>query len=544
MFFLFVLIICLNSFSIEFFPLEDLKEGMVGEVKTVLKGTELKTYPIEIKGIIRGTTQKDFIIIGKLREEEFDKTGIIAGMSGSPVYLEGKLLGALAYAWLFSKEPLCGITYIKNLVSLNFQKKESINFLSYEDLIQGDLKIRERIEEDFIKLIKKSQENLTFHSYPYKENSFYIIEGGVVKKDINYPIEGGMPISALLSWGDFDLFASGTITLRDKDTLYAFGHPFLDLGDVEIPFARAYPEVVVSSLLRSFRLSNRGEILGSIYIDGKDGIVGKIGKKPQGIKVEVSLLDKRKTFFVVDNPLLLPIISGMGVSSILYDEKMDSGSAIGRFEIKVFGERDVREEFFIEGEDLLSSIQSKIVSFIGILSLNPFKSFKINSIDVNLKDLKEKNKEKILKVWLSKGKIKDKEEFEINILLEDYKGKRNILRERVRFPFTSKSGGELIIGGFKNLEGLMKKEQFPFQNMEDLIEWIREKPKEGALNILIKVPINSLLKAPFSFNTTTPFFYSRFPENKKKSYGIYKIKHIFTSAPVEGYYEYKFGGER
>ncbi len=528
----------------EFFPLEDLKEGMVGEVKTVLKGTELKTYPIEIKGILRGNTERDIIIIGKIIEEEFDKTGIIAGMSGSPVYLEGKLLGALAYAWLFSKEPLCGITYIKNMVSLNLQKKEPINFLGSEDLIQGDLKIREKIEENFIKLIKKSQENLIFHAYPYKDNSFYIKEGGVVEKDIYYPLEGGMPLSALLAWGDFDLFASGTITLMEGDTLYAFGHPFLDLGDVDIPFARAYPEVVVSSLLRSFRLSNRGEILGSIFMDGKDGIVGKIGKKPQGIKVEVSFLNKKKSFFIVNNPLLLPIIAGMGVSSILYDEKMDSGPSIGRLEIKVIGEREVKEEFFLESEDLLSSIQSKIVSFIGILSLNPFKSFKINSIDINLKDLKAKNKEKILKVWLNKGKIKDKEELEINIFLEDYKGKKNILREKVRFPFTSKRGGELIVGGFKNLEALIKKEQSSFQNMEDLIEWLKEKPKEGALNLLIKVPINSLLKAPFSFNTTTPFFYSRLPEDKKKNYGIYKIKHIFTSAPVEGYYEYKFGGEK
>lgn len=537
MFFLFFIFFSVNLLSDDFFDINLLKEGMVGEVKTCLEGTELKTYPVEIKGILRGSTEKDFIILGKIQAPEFEKTGIIAGMSGSPVFIEGKLLGALAYAWSFSKEPICGITYIKNMMELDeIPISENMNFL--EDVILDFDELFKKLKGKFEDLLEKNK-NLTLQAFPFKENFSSIVKGGILKVDKNYPLEGGYPIAAMLAWGDFNLFASGTITFKDGEKIFAFGHPFLDLGKIKVPLARAYPELVLSSIYRSSRVSNVGEIIGTMEIDGKDGIIGKLGKNTEGVKIKFNLSDKKKDFFVVKHLLLSPILAGLGCNSLFYEEKKEAGSGVAFLKLKINNE--IEEELFFENQDIGEALFSKITSFLAFLSLNPFKKYSLNLIEIDLKFSHQKNSKRIISAWTNKQRFKRGEEIELSILLKDYEGNEEIIKEKIKLDIQDKI--ELYVGGIKGLDNLVKKEiSISPQNFEDLLSYLKEKPKEGALNIYIKLPIPSILKAPFTFEKANPVFFYKFPEEKRKNYGIFKIKEMFSNLPIEGFKKIKLEG--
>lgn len=535
--FLFIIFLLQSfSFSEDFFYLKDLKEGIVGEVKTCLKGTNLKKYPIEIKGVLKGTTEKDLIILGKILDPEFEKTGIFAGMSGSPVYIEGKLLGAVAYSWPFSKEPICGITYWKNMVEMKEDESSNVYYLKSEELNLPFENISIKLKEKFEKMIKNLKE-VSLQSFPFKENSFSIIEGGIVERDENYPIEGGYPVAGMLAWGDFNLFASGTITFRDGDKIFAFGHSFLDLGKIEIPFARAYPEIVVPSLSRSFRVSNSGEILGTIEYDGKDAIIGKVGKVPEGIKVKILFEGKEKAFYVIKHPLLSPLIAGIGTSFLFYDEKKDMGSGTIFFEIKVLGKDEIKNQFFVESDDLISDLYSKISSFLGLLFLNPFEEFSSKLIEINFFEIKERNRFYVKAVKIRKRKILKEREAELFIFLSDYYGKSEKIFEKINLK--NLKNLEVLVGGGKEIEKFLRKEQFQIKNFNELKIFLKEKPKEGYLNIYLKIPEKSVLIGPFFYQRFPVSHALKFPQEKIKNFGIYKIKEVKLKHPVEGYFEIK-----
>lgn len=521
------------SFSQEFYPLENLKEGMVGEVKTVLKGSDLKTYPIEIKGILRGNTEKDFIILGKILSPEFEKTGIIAGMSGSPVFIEGKLLGALAYAWGFSKEPICGITYIKNMMKLSeIPVNENMDFLNFQDPILDFDELFKKIKGKFEDLLEKNK-NLALQAFPFKEKLFSFVEGGILKVDKNYPLEGGYPIAAMLAWGDFNLFASGTITYKYGLNIFAFGHPFLDLGKIEVPLARAYPETVISSIYRSIRVSNAGEIIGKMETDGKDGIIGKLGKNVEGVKIKFNLSGKTNEFYVVKHPLLSPILAGLGCYLLLYEEKKDAGSGVAFLKLKI--NNQIKEELFFESQDIGDAVFAKITTLLAYLSLNPFKRYSLDLIEIDLKFSHKRNLKRIVSAWTNKQKIKKDENIDLNILLRDYEGNEELIKEKIVFS-EIQDRMELYVGGIKDLNNLVKKEMsISPQKFEDLLSYLKEKPKEGALNIYIKLPIPSIVKAPFTFERANPVFFYKFPEEQRKNYGIFKVKEIFSNFPIEGF---------
>jgi hypothetical protein len=428
------------------------------------------------------------------------------------------------------------------MVELKAESIKNVSFLKEEELTLPLEEISFKIKNEFNKIVKNFQ-NLNLQAYPFKENNFSIFEGGIVQKDKKYPLEGGYPIAGMLAWGDFNLFASGTITFKEKDNLYAFGHPFLDLGKIEIPFARAYPELVVSSIYRSFRLSNGGEVVGTIETDGKDGVIGKIGKIPKGTSVLVNFKEKGKKFFVVDHPALIPFISAMGVSFLLYEEKMDMGSGSILIELNISGKDKISKKFFFESNDLFSDIFSRISSILALFTLNPFEDFGIHSVEVNFKEIKEKNKFNISKVLLDKRKMTKEKELNLDILLEDYFGKKEKIKKIIKVPLAE--GFDLYVGSGKEIEKLLRKEQaVSFKNFNDLKKAILERPEEGKLYIYLKRAISSLSSSIYSFEKFSPSLLTKFPETNKKNYGIFKLEEMELSYPVEGIYEIKIEGEK
>ena len=259
------------------FALEDLRPGMKGTGRTVFSGTEPQEFGVEILGVLPGfPAPRQSAIIAKLIGANVEKTGVFAGMSGSPVYIEGKLVGAIAFSFPFSKEPIAGITPIQQMIDLfekgsgQTQRPKEPRAVSFTELAATQWKatlpkqfvtgtsIITPVSEGSLLLPLMGQqmtpiatpivfggisrESLALFAPQLMANGLLPVSGaggsaGItpLAKATEKTLTPGTSLSVQLVRGDYSIAASGTVTFRDGDRIYAFGHPFLSLGAADMP---------------------------------------------------------------------------------------------------------------------------------------------------------------------------------------------------------------------------------------------------------------------------------------------------------------------
>src|ERR1041385_8711675 len=262
------------------FPLEDLRPGMKGTARTVFSGTEPEEFGVEILGVLPGFPgPRQSAIIARLTGANAERTGVFGGMSGSPVFIDGKLVGAIAFSFPFSKEPIAGITPIKQMIDLFNKGSENQNdkpkeprAVSFSQLAATDWKPNlpkpavssvslfapVAADSPLLPLLGQqmtpiatplvfsgiSQEALAMFSPQLIASGLLPVSGAggtapitplAAHNDKTFPY--GSSISVQLVRGDYSLAAAGTVTMRDGDRIYAFGHPFLSLGSSDMPMS-------------------------------------------------------------------------------------------------------------------------------------------------------------------------------------------------------------------------------------------------------------------------------------------------------------------
>src|SRR6266511_800889 len=289
----------------EFFPIDQVKPGMRAVGYTVFSGAEPKKFDLEILGVLKGfPSPQQNAVLSRLLGEELDHTGVFQGMSGSPVYIDGKLLGAVAFGYQFAKDPIAGIAPI-------FQ---SWGFAP----VAGAGGAAEMSE------LKQADANT---------------------------LRPGSTIIVPLVRGDYSLAAAGTVTYRDGARIYAFGHPFLSLGVSEFPMHEGEVVTVMSSSATSFKLSVPTAMVGTLRGDRSTGIYGELGVAPRMIPVEINLKtsrgeDRKYAFDVVADRFLTPLLMQMTMlSTIASTERTIGDSTLQiRGRIKLKGMPDVELE--------------------------------------------------------------------------------------------------------------------------------------------------------------------------------------------------------
>jgi len=296
------------------FPLADLREGMHGTARTVFRGSKPEEFNVEILGVLPGGIgPKQDLIVGRLSGGGADRTGVFAGMSGSPVYIDGKLVGAISYSFPFSKEPICGITPIEQMVAI-FERKENVQAkpaepraISFMELASTDLNLSLGITRPSgtvpanSKLSVMTGESfqpiatpLTFSGFSQNTLDQFapqLLQAGLVpvaatgasaaitpmKKVDETTLVGGDSVSMQLARGDYSLAAAGTVTWRDGEKIYAFGHPFLGLGSSDLPMSESHVVTVIPNMNNSFKLAVADSMVGSMTQDRATGVFGKLG---------------------------------------------------------------------------------------------------------------------------------------------------------------------------------------------------------------------------------------------------------------------------
>ncbi len=329
--------LCLESLSgasaqTPFFPLKDLKQGMRGVGKTVFAGDRIDDFQVEILGVLENIGPKQSLILARLSGGPLANTGVMQGMSGSPVYIEGKLLGAVAMGFPFSKEPIAGIRPIEEMVRSG---GTGGRLKPGEPVLSGGMKMIDiatpmsfggftgaAIEHFAPRLRALGLEPLQGLSLGGK------VEDRMGDRAMLHP---GSMISVQLMTGDLSVGADGTVTYIDGEKVYAFGHRFLSVGPTSLPFARAEVMALLPNLNSSFKISAPKELMGIISQDRNTAVSGLLGLRANLVPVDISVqrTGRRDTYRMqmVNDPYLSPFLLQMAVFSSLDATERSLGAA-------------------------------------------------------------------------------------------------------------------------------------------------------------------------------------------------------------------------
>ena len=360
-------------------PVSDIRPGMVGIGHTVFDGTHVEEFKAHILGVLENVigTQRN-LILARLEGGPLANTGVIAGMSGSPVYIDDRLIGAVSYALgSFSKEPIAGITPIAEMTdatTLNGPRPPGSRVhleypLTRENLqaafrkalnwnrpfadrpgdaqLSGVSAVAEVGGAQLGTLMRPIATPLVMSGFEpeiadmlgsaFREQGFVPMAGNAAgfhagEKPFEGPLKPGDGVGVMLVSGDLTLGATGTVTHIDGDRVYAFGHPMYNLGPTEFPMTRAYVYTVLPSLFSSMKLSSTGEVIGTFLQDRATAIAGRLGSGPRMIPVTIALESARQPkqtfhFTVVNDQLFGPLMTYASILNTLAQYERQFGSA-------------------------------------------------------------------------------------------------------------------------------------------------------------------------------------------------------------------------
>jgi len=316
---------------VETIPVSEIHAGMHGLAYTVFQGTKPETMGVEVLGILKNANgPKGDIILVRLSGEKAEYTGVVAGMSGSPVYLEGKLAGALAFRiGEFSKEPIAGVTPIAEMFEINaMDRSQGSSTVNADASVQTPTRTsgpgaESFASKDYANYLKPIEAPLVFSGFSQEAMQRFAPEfaragivpvmgvGSVSESKQPEPLEAGSAISAILVRGDMDIAATCTVTYMDAHHLLACGHPLLQFGMVDLPMTKAEVLATLPSPLNAFKIVNATEPVGAFVQDRHTGILGEFGKQPEMIPVTLNIhggaANKQFHYEVLNNANLSPL---------------------------------------------------------------------------------------------------------------------------------------------------------------------------------------------------------------------------------------------
>jgi hypothetical protein len=483
--------------GLAFMPLEDVRPGMKGYGMTVFQGSKPERFEVEILGLLNGIPNpKQSIVIARLSGPQAERTSVFAGMSGSPVYIDGKLLGAVAYAFPFAKEPIAGITPIKQMIDIFEQGKEqeprtsqrvSFSTLTGQSAAGGSTAglpaalsaqvgpraaTNSAIAPYVGQTIAPIATPVTFSGIP---QSVVDLFGEDLKRAGIQPIAGvgggsslspmmpatsdtlaaGTSVSVQLVRGDFTIDAAGTVTYRDGNRVYAFGHPFLSSGQTSWPMAESSVVTVVPNLNNSFKLSAGGNLVGSISQDRSTGVFGKLGEKPRMIPVRVSVRTSRNkvedyNFEVVSDSFLTPLLMRITMfSAITATERQ-----IGNQTIKISGRIAIKGQPDISLDNSFSSPNgagiltvNSVAQPLAVLFNSGFDAIDLENIEVDVTSLDSRSSGALSRLWIDKTEVRRGEKLEIQVFARNDNGDEFVERIPFEIPADAPTGPLVILIG-------------------------------------------------------------------------------------------------
>jgi hypothetical protein len=506
-------------------PLEEIRPGMVGIGRTVFEGTRIDEFKVEIIGVMENTAPRQSMILARLEGGPLANTGVIAGMSGSPVYIDGKLVGAVAFGFPFSKETIAGITPIGEMIDATrattpraasakfatpmgaFGPKAPLDAASMvaalrrpipsvsagaSTTIRGEIPpqlVGQSLAPLSLPLVFSGFDAATFDWARgiFSAMGFAPVmgsgKGGPLTQDLP-DLQPGGAVGLSLIEGDMDLSATGTITHIEDGRVYAFGHPFYNLGPTQFPMKKAYVYSVFPSLYQSWKISAAGEAVGTIDQDRVTAIAGRLGRTPRMIPVKVNLRtsrgqERKFSFRMVDDELFTPVLAYVALASVLQSNERAFGTSTVRVDarLSLTGKPDVRVvDLFTQDQPGIQAA-ALVAAPLAYLMANDFERVSVDGLEVDVASDETIQTATLERAWLERtGPLRPGTTVPLKVLLRTYRGDAVSQTIPVEIPAAAPGGAyTLLVSDAQAITALEQREmrqQFAPRDLDQLIRSI------------------------------------------------------------------------
>jgi len=461
--------------AVDTIPLTQIHAGMKGVAYTVFQGTKPEPMDVEVLGVLKNANgPKGDIILVRLGGAKANYTGVVAGMSGSPVYFDGKLAGAVAFRiGEFSKEPIAGVTPISEMLEISALdstptsvpvQAKSIPGLTAKTSGPG---LPSASAQSFANYLKPIETPLVFSGFSedaiQKFAPQFAAEGIIPVMGVGSasdakqpdPIEPGSAVSAILVRGDMDIAATCTVTYIDAQHLLACGHPLLQFGMINLPMTKAQVLATLPSPLNAFKIVNATETVGSFVQDRHTGILGEFGKKPEMIPVTLTIHGgtTAKTFHyeVLNNARLSPVAISTTIFNALHgvNEYGEQTTYAMKGDISVEGFPEVKlRDMFSSADGMQPAAMLAAASIggsFGRIYDNPYSTPDITGLNLDFEISNERRWAKLESARTDVNEARPGDEISVEVLLRPYRGEAVIEHVPVRIPTSASKGSTLRI---------------------------------------------------------------------------------------------------
>ncbi len=458
-----------------YYPVSQLRPGMVGTGHTVWQGDTVESFTVHILGVLQNVIgPKRDLILARLEGGPLAQTGVIAGMSGSPVYMDGQLLGAVSYSLgAFSKEPIAGITPITEMIdaatldtprppigtrvrlempvtpeSVATAMRASMSWTRPFAERAADVQVSGTdVSSQVATLLRPIATPLSLGGFsadvaelvsaPFRTYGFMPVAGAAAAAQLPSasspataaPLKPGDAVGVSVVSGDYNMAATGTVTEVVDNRVYAFGHPFLNLGPTAFPMTRAHVHTLLPSVASSMKIATTGDVIGVIRQDRATTIAGLIGGAPITVPVNIALESERGftkhfSFRVVNDQLLTPLFTFASILSTLSSYERETGAASfsikGTMNVKSHGEIKIEDLFSGAGASL--SAAGSVMAPLTFLLGNDFEPIEIEAVDLTIQSTEQPRTATIERVWLDGVRARAGRTVPLKVLMRTYRG--------------------------------------------------------------------------------------------------------------------------
>ena len=452
-------------------PVSEIKAGMKGVAYTVFQGTQPEPMDLTVLGVLKNANgPKGDIILIRLEGNKPDYTGVVAGMSGSPVYIDGKLVGALAFRiGQFSKEPIAGVTPIADMLEINAMDQSvapveaKTGSGTAETATTKTSGPGEAVDVSKVtNVLTPIETPLVFDGFSQDAVKLFAPQfaqagivpvmgaGSVTNEKQPEPLEPGSAVSAILVRGDLNIAATCTVTYMDPQRLLACGHPLLQYGQVDLPMTKATVIATLPSPLNAFKIVNTTEEVGTFVQDRHTGILGRMGVEPQMIPVTLSIHGGKtsKTFHyeVLNNAKLTPVAIMATAYSALQGLNEYGEDVTYRFngQIKVGGFPQVNiQDMYTPTDGGLPTAYAAALGLgerFGRIFDNPYAKPTIDGVNLDFDLVHERRWARLDTVRTDVTEARPGDEIVVEVSLRPYRGDRIVRQIPIKIPTSTPKG--------------------------------------------------------------------------------------------------------
>ena len=502
-------------------PIEEIRPGMVGTGRTVFQGTEQQEFEAHILGILRNTIgPRRNMILAKLQGSPLEDTGVIAGMSGSPIYIDGRLIGAVAYSLgAFSKEPIAGITPIGEMTEIgtlpSSRSTSQVPLLelpvtqaglakTLQDLAKRTRPFADRLNDLHVFGIATtegkqlgtmlrpiatplaiggfSSDLANLVATTFGEHGFSPVITSLSTQPQSSPsnvLKPGDAVGISLIRGDMELAATGTVTYIDGNRVYAFGHPFYNLGPTEFPMTKAHVFTVLPSLSSSVKISSVGESIGTFQQDRATAIAGTLGQSPSLIPIHLSLDSAQGSrqfkFEIVNDQLFTPLLTYLSVLNTLrtYERELGTATFTIKGTVQVKDHENIEFENIFTGDSSSTGTATYIAAPITFLVKNKFSPVQLEKITLKVISNEHLKTATLERAWLTDIRFRPGQTVKLKILIRTYRGESIIKTLPIDIPWNASGPLSILISDGANLTRLERHQMRSSAEPKSLIQTIK-----------------------------------------------------------------------